>query len=405
MLKILVVDDEPWQVKTLASIIKGMKSEYEVFEASDGKEALDFILSDVFDVIITDIRMPVMSGLEMIERIEKLSNRPEIVILSGYGEFQYAQRAINFGVFEYLLKPISKVDIERTLDKLEKKFEQKKTEQNHKNGMLKKLENTLPVYIEHQMNRWINNDLDGNEIEELLEIFQNNRFVCVLATKIKKYFQIAGMYDKEEFNRLMQYLKFKMKETLNPIGHSISFFHEKGRNTMITILTSGKDFNLKSDKNENTIKSFNNLVKDELGLIVTIGIGNTSPDICSHLGKCCDQALEAIDYSFIIGNREVIYFADMDSKISKDGLDIHSFESELSGISQKVMDNINVKVINDIFDKYENRFNDFKPKKLKEYLNYAAIHMVKNIKQILEHEHYDVLVDDISAIFSRTTQV
>jgi two-component system response regulator YesN len=395
MLKILVVDDEPWQVKTLASIIKGMKSEYQVTEASDGNEALDILLSEAFDVIITDIRMPGMSGLELIERAAGLENGPEFVILSGYGEFQYAQKAINFGVFEYLLKPVSKVDIEGTLDRLEKKFEQRKTEQSHKNGMIKKLESTLPVYIEHQLNRWISNDLHAEEMEEILEIFPDNRFACVLATKIKKYGQLTAMYNNEEFNRLLQHFKFRMKETLDPLGHSISFFYEKSRNTMVTILTFDNNIDFHSDKNAKIVQSFTNLSRDELGFTVTIGISNSSSGISDSLGKCCIQAMEAVEYGFIVGDRDVIHFTDIDMETGREKLDIHSFEAELSGISQKPLDSMTVKVVNDIFDKYMNRFNAAKSGKLKEYLHYAAIHMAKNVKHSLEDSHYDALVDDI----------
>lgn len=395
MLKILVVDDEPWQVKTLASIIKNMKSEYQVIEASDGNEALAVILSEAFDVIITDIMMPGLSGLELIEKVTETGNRPEFVILSGYGEFQYAQKAINFGVFEYLLKPVSKIDIEGTLDRLEKKFEQRNTEQNHKNGMIKKLESTLPVYIEHQLNRWINNDLHMEEMQEILEIFPHNRFVCALATKIKKYGQLTAMYNNEEINRLFQHFKFRMKETLDPAGHSISFFLEKSRNTMVTILTFDDNIDFHSDKNEKIIQSFIDLSKDELGFTVTIGISNISSGISENLDKCCIQALEAVEYGFVVGNRDVIHFTDIAMETGRERLDIHSFEAELSGVSQKPLDSMTMKTVNDIFDKYMNRFIAVKSGKLKEYLHYAAIHMAKNVKHSLEHSHYDALVDDI----------
>lgn len=395
MFRILIVDDEPWQVKTLANIVKTMKPDCEVFEASDGKEALNFITCNKINVIITDIRMPIMDGLEMIEKITACADRPEIVILSGYGEFQYAQKAINFGVFEYLVKPLSKTDIEGILQRLEKKFKQRELELEQKKGIYKKLENTLPVYIEHQLNQWINNALNGAEIEELLEIFPKRGNVSLLVSNIGKYKRIAEMYNSEEFKKLLLHLKFSMKEALNPLGHSISFFSEENQGSMITILTSEKGFNLCSDKNQKIIKDFINRIKNEFGIRLRIGIGNSHTSIVRDLRKCYDEAVHALEYGFIDGEREIIHFSDIQISDQKDSLDIYSLEEELNRVALKAAYGMTAIAVNDIFERYVGKLSFIGSKKIKEFLYYAAMNIVKMIKNMLMDEHYGILVENI----------
>jgi Response regulator containing CheY-like receiver domain and AraC-type DNA-binding domain len=395
MLKVLVVDDEVAQVTTFVSIIKNMKPDYEVFKAMDGKEALDFFLANPVDIIITDIRMPDMSGLEMIEKVIASGHKPEIVILSGYGEFQYAQKAINFGVFEYLLKPVAKSDIVGILDRLEKKFLEKRSEQNQKNILMKKLDYTFPVYIEHQLNSWISRDLNENEIEEIYDIFPEKGYVNVLAVKIKRFTKITGIYNSEEIKRLLQHFKFMMKEALVSIGHSISFFSEKSQNIMVTLLTSGSDFNLRSEKNKTVIKSFCTSVKDELGATVAIGVGNRSTDIANGVSQSYEQAAKAVEYNFFSSHQDIIYFSEINAEEYKNRNDIYSFEKELAATTQRNSDNIPVKTFYDIFDKYSNRLSGIKPQRLKECLYYTAIQILKTIKWLLAEEHYDILVESV----------
>ncbi len=91
--------------------------------ASDGEEALDLIDECMPDILITDIKMPVVSGLELIERAHRLNPDMHFVIVSGYSEFEYAQRAITLGVEDYVLKPVDPAVLRETLRKMRIKLE------------------------------------------------------------------------------------------------------------------------------------------------------------------------------------------------------------------------------------------------------------------------------------------
>lgn len=108
-MKVMIVDDEPLVLKGLAGIISGNEELCtEVLCVSDGFEAIEQLYSFMPDCIITDIRMPQMSGLEMIEKIIKTGVCDRFIILTCHAEFEFAQEAIKHRVIDYLLKPINK---------------------------------------------------------------------------------------------------------------------------------------------------------------------------------------------------------------------------------------------------------------------------------------------------------
>ena len=118
MLRIMVVDDEPIILKGIKSIIKRRAQDYVVAgEAKSLEEAVNTALACRPDVIITDIRMPDGTGLEMIERLLDKLPDTKYVVLSGYGEFEYAQEALRLGVSDYILKPVNSREIYSVLEK------------------------------------------------------------------------------------------------------------------------------------------------------------------------------------------------------------------------------------------------------------------------------------------------
>lgn len=100
-------------------------------DAPDGELALPLIRQIQPDLLITDIRMPFMDGLALIELIRKELPKTKVVIISGYDDFSYAQRAIHLGVEQYLLKPVSKSKLVEILTALQKKMESERKQQEY----------------------------------------------------------------------------------------------------------------------------------------------------------------------------------------------------------------------------------------------------------------------------------
>ncbi|MCR5301644.1 MAG: response regulator [Lachnospiraceae bacterium] len=141
MIKVFLCEDEFVVREGIKKNIDWAGNGYEFTgEASDGELALPLIRKLEPDIIITDIKMPFMDGLELSRIVKKELPFAEIVILSGYEEFDYAKQAISIGVAQYLTKPISGADLLRELDLLRDKIEKSKEERALKEKFKKEME-------------------------------------------------------------------------------------------------------------------------------------------------------------------------------------------------------------------------------------------------------------------------
>ena len=111
---ILVVDDELGPSESLRMILKPL---YEVHTAADGREALQFIGSEKVDLVTLDLKMPGISGIEVLREIKKLRNDIEVVIITGYGTLANAQDAIRYGAVDFISKPFNVADIVAIISK------------------------------------------------------------------------------------------------------------------------------------------------------------------------------------------------------------------------------------------------------------------------------------------------
>jgi two-component system sensor histidine kinase ChiS len=122
MFSILIVDDHKHLVESMAMTIPWAEHGVtEVHQAYSGQEALAVIASTRIDIIVTDIRMPVMSGLELIERVRSLSPDTDCILLTGYAEFQYAKRAVELQAVDYLIKPVRDEELLNSIRKITEK--------------------------------------------------------------------------------------------------------------------------------------------------------------------------------------------------------------------------------------------------------------------------------------------
>jgi len=119
MYKVLLVEDEDVIRAGIKKLIGQVSGAFEVVkEAVHGKEACDYLATSMPDLVVTDIRMREMDGLALSGKIrEKYADMP-IVIISGYGDFEYARQALRYGVSDYLLKPVDRMALASALDKI-----------------------------------------------------------------------------------------------------------------------------------------------------------------------------------------------------------------------------------------------------------------------------------------------
>lgn len=124
MYKVLIVDDEPVIVEGLRKIVDWEKYNCVVVgTASSGKEGLEMTEKYQPDILFTDIRMPGMDGLTMIAALRSEHRNMQIVILTGYRDFDYARTALNLGVFRYLVKPSKMKELDEAMESLTQRLD------------------------------------------------------------------------------------------------------------------------------------------------------------------------------------------------------------------------------------------------------------------------------------------
>lgn len=121
-MRIVIVEDEIKIREGMGKLIESITDHIVLGKAANGEDGLDMILRFKPDLVITDIRMPRMDGLEMTRQIYEHKVPSHVVILSGYSEFEYAKKAIQYGVDDYLLKPLAADDVQEMLIKIEEKI-------------------------------------------------------------------------------------------------------------------------------------------------------------------------------------------------------------------------------------------------------------------------------------------
>lgn len=126
MYKVIIADDEYMIHRSLAKLVESSEHPFRVIgEAEDGEEAL-LLLEENPDLIITDICMPGLDGLAFIEKAKETRPDALFLIISGYGEFEYAQRALRLGVEDFLLKPVSPDKFHQALHTIYLRLEKQK---------------------------------------------------------------------------------------------------------------------------------------------------------------------------------------------------------------------------------------------------------------------------------------
>lgn len=119
LFSVIVVEDEKLLAKNIAKKIETQNPAFKVTQIfGNGLDALDYIKENPPHVIFTDIQMPLMNGIELTEQVKTLDIPSKCIILTGYADFGYAKSAMQFGVVEYLLKPVNEEELKGVLDRL-----------------------------------------------------------------------------------------------------------------------------------------------------------------------------------------------------------------------------------------------------------------------------------------------
>jgi two-component system response regulator YesN len=303
MAKLLIVDDEEIIRRGIVAKLKHCRFAFDrIAEAADGREALAILVSERFDIVITDIRMPGMDGIELISAIRRLDMKTRIVIISGFAEFEYAKRAIQLGVDAYLLKPIGETDLGETMAKVLEALDRESRLSEITASKAKLEEDTLRLQAEKKLNRLFHGAEDGAALASAGEWLRAGEDAGAFVAGIVAVDgrapagDAAGAEDPAAIRPTVQ----SLLETVEFAGVRLVASNYKDESQTLVLLAHGDADALKRDAGRYFARAFEAL--RELGVSCTIGVGAVQPAL-SH--RLFTQAAEALGRRFIQGGNRV----------------------------------------------------------------------------------------------------
>lgn len=221
MLKVMLIDDEPFILQGLQILIDWNQEGYEIVALmNNGKEALDYLRNNEVDLILSDIQMPVMTGLELLETIQRENiTNARFAILTGYDDFSFAQRALRNNCIDYVLKPVQKEDILALLRNVSKKVQIQTEGKNNQ----KKFED---AYLARNIISLITGKYDASNeeyVQKHLQISGDIRYVDIEVIHDKSENE-EDDYDLRVVQRqLLETCKDVLKENANHFIFDVSY--------------------------------------------------------------------------------------------------------------------------------------------------------------------------------------
>ena len=298
--KVLLVDDEEDIRVGISRKMDWSGLGFElVGEAENGRDALELAESVQPDVVLTDIKMPFMDGLELCSILTKRLPGSKFVVFSGFDDFEYAKQAVRMNVSEYILKPINAAELSAVLQKLKEQLDTERTERQNQETLRERYEESLPVLRSLFLSRLLEGRVDRTE--ELAARYDVDLSGPSLAAALV---HIHAPQERRELLSLSVQQLFE--ENLSLPGCVCRPFLYKETVALLASLHSEVsiyDFIA-------AIGRVCSLSERYLGVKLTVGVGTpcATPE---ELPKSAAGARSALDYRGLVGKGGTIYIGDL----------------------------------------------------------------------------------------------
>jgi two-component system, response regulator YesN len=340
MRKILLVDDEIMVRAGIKALIQRSDlSDIEIFESDNGKKALEILELEEIDIAIVDIQMPVMDGITLIEMSQRIENKPEFIILSGYDDFKYAKSAMKYGVKYYLLKPVDRIEFIDAIKAIHGELLQlgeMDKEKNRVNTLIGEVSSDEINYI------LLSRNLNREKVRKAL-----NRIKCNIFEN--KFSFLAAYVDKMDTlnsNDCLGHLE-TILNTYFTENHKrfINFYDEKG-NYIIVCDGEIDSSVLNKYLMEGNLKQF------------MIGISCQGEGVID-IHKSYDQAYDALKYRVLRGTQCLISYSDISNLVKDFKVSVDEITKVLAMIGLNKIDEIS-RIISTIFSYEDIHARDIK---------------------------------------------
>ncbi len=319
MYKVMLADDENLILQGLENIIEWEELGLEIInKASNGKEAIEMFKEKPVDIVVTDINMPQVTGLDLLKELRKINSDVKFIILSGYDDFSYAKKGIELGVENYILKPIDEEELEKTLRNTISKIDLERKENKSKLGK----HNFLIKLIKGKLSE---KELEENK-ENFHVDFNNSKMysLCILNTRSR--------YDSEE-----------MLHTI------VDVINDNTRNNFETIYTLDEelilinawDDKISKEKAKDYYEKLKEIIINKHGINIFLSVGELVENIY-NISESFKEANNLKKYVLTLGYNKCISLEDVK--------DINENVINFS----KILDKLNKRIIAKDIDGAEN---------------------------------------------------
>lgn len=393
MYNVLVADDEPRHRRGVSDMVKQLRPEYRIFMVKDGLEALRIIEENRIDIILTDIRMPNMDGLTLIEHMESRRERVKIVILSVYGNFEYARQAVKLGAFDYLLKPLALGDLSEILDKLDTALEKERVSLQTGAVLQQRLHSAAPVYEQHLLSRWMRSAASEKELQEIRTLFPASNGGFVMLARFQKQ-EITGSYTPEDFEELKATVKNWMREIYQTVGPSLSFSLEGEHPIIASVVTPAHSLEWLMKRDLEQFRQFIRQIREEYGLTLTLGAGNWVADPYSGAPASFEQAQKALEYTFYTGEGQLVLYDEIAYNPDKPSLKMIPADTGMTDALARMDRAAAAEALKTLIQRLLE--GDYpSPAHLKDSVLYALVHEVKGNEALLRQDEASNFISEM----------
>ena len=316
MYRILLVDDEILVRDAIRENIDWESMDCElVGDCENGQQAADFVKTHPVDIVLTDILMPYMDGMELSHFLH--DNYPDIVIVifSGFGEFEYAKKAIQYNVSEYMLKPVTAMELREVIKKMKEKVDQQRKEKQKMESLTKTSQdynkNAL-VIRSKAIEALVSCTRDVQESLDELEgmgIVLNASSYKVAVFDMDLYSDIHQIdMEKRQESALMAFVLFNVADEI-VTGEKAGIAYQEGNNRVCILFMGNRNREFAAQIRD-ICQEIQQKVKEVIGIEVSTGIGGwvRTPGEALHSHK---QAEKAIELRYLLGGNLLIDTEDM----------------------------------------------------------------------------------------------
>lgn len=327
MYKLLIVDDEAAVREGLKKIIEWQEYGIEICgEAENGEVALQLVKQLHPNIIFTDIKMPVCDGISFIKEMNAMDEEFEIVVLSGFSDYDLVRQAMHDGAVDYILKPSNKDEIKRIIEEIIDHMEYKVLSRIKNSEHLQLLKNNI-------LNRAIHNDISPRELKEKMQyvgIDLTNGPLCVAVIQLienekGKSLKIYAEKERQELQVKEDGLLVNSKawkifalynvcnEMIEARKKGIVFTEVAGYIVIIFTEISELDG---YNKIKGNLEKFIKYINKTLELDISIAVGTIIKG-SRNLYKSYEEANKALEYQFIFGLNSVLFYEEINCYFSK----------------------------------------------------------------------------------------